>query len=146
MSFNDILYIVIVAIVIFFLLKAGLVILIVAIVICVIYYLFSAANTPTYNYNTPMYTYEEFNNVYQQDNYNDNTEPSGYINESWYGPVQQYYDISSNNNSNNESFCIVPGSTSEYCVHKQVQQGNNLNTAINNCKLSGSQSGGCGCN
>lgn len=142
MTINDIIYIILVGVIIFFLLKVGLAILIVAIVICAIYYLFSAVSTP-------VYTYEQFKPTYEPGRFVammptvPNTEPSGYVNDSWYGPVQQYYNISVNDNPNNDSYCIVPGSTSEYCVHKQVQETGNLGLAMSRCRLPQSTSGGC---
>jgi hypothetical protein len=162
MTFGELLFWIIVAIIAFFLLKVGIVILIIVIILIVLYYIFGGNTSPN---NPPVYTpyYEGYRSTFpviyanphlqnpetvqyvtfqlpEQQELNEQTGHGDY----WYMPVQDYYDEKQNAYIPPES-CLVPNSTSEYCVNKQLQQTGNMDVAISRCQVPAKTSASCAC-
>jgi len=155
MTLIELLFWILVAIIAFFVIKAGLAILIVVIIALVLYYLFFGSQKSSTKYVYGREGYQQQNNPqsrmlghYAPINYaSSSAVQAGKIGhpDDWYIPVHQYYDEKMNNQyvSSPTMSCTVPQSTSAYCVQKQLQQNNDLNTAILNCVVPGRTSVAC---
>jgi len=97
---------------------------------------------PFYNSwpGTSSYGYGRFNSVWPGNvRYN-----PGYS-DYWYIPAHEYLNNWMNGDAGLDvpNGCIVPPSTSEYCVHKKVQETGNLDQSIAECTVPPTISGSC---
>jgi hypothetical protein len=149
MTLTAVIFWIIVAILAYFLIQISLTILIIVIVAIVIWYLvnwFISRGTPNnqharegYESQFPVHytnayliqpTETTYDIVPQQEDLGNATGHENY----WYIPIQDYYDEKQNNKISPTS-CVVPGSTSEYCVNKQLQETGDIDLSIARCSV-----------
>ena len=129
MNVFEIILIILLVIILIFFFSIAIPILIVVGIIYLIYWIIKSAsnnNTVYYeNFTEPDYT----------------TTNNNYSTNTWYEPVQEYFDITVNGYGDNYTSHNVPDKVSEYCVHKKLSEGGDYHSAIASCTMSGAVSG-----
>jgi hypothetical protein len=71
--------------------------------------------------------------------------PNLRVNDSWYGPVQRYFDVGMNGYGvpADASTCIVPAHVNPYCVNQQMSIGVTPDEANRTCMIPASTSESC---
>lgn len=162
MTFGELLFWIIIAILVYFALKIGIVLLIIAIVFLVIYFILSNVSAATYN-PPPSYGpyYERFSEY--ATNGMESFENQGEIPllraaaalqtrydlvnrgaihpvqpaalQTRYDPVQNYFNEKVNDRVWTDG--KIPTSTSEYCVHRRLQETGDLDYSMQLCQVPG---------
>lgn len=149
MTFAQLLFWIVLVILFIFLLKVGLAILIIVLVIAAIVYIIRGlkneitensyegyqGNIPYPIYQTsPFVNNGQFNQpqLPPQSYVGTDTGHSNYL----YIPIQEYLDEQMNGTLVPQS-CTLPGSISEYCVNKKLQETGNLAESIQHCRVPG---------